>query len=134
MSRQVLFACVAVVVCGCGTMKNVSGERFPIPINDSPRSVYGGVRLDAKGAGALVSGRCDMPLLALAMTLDLPLSAVGDTVTLPYTLWYQLSKSDAAPDVSREESSTLNRVNRAPRQTPTESAVTPTAASQPRSP
>src|SRR5690348_14386606 len=74
---------------GCGTIKNLSPNPLPLPINDHPQSVYGGVRLDAKAAQALTSGGPDP--LALILTLDLPFSLVGDTLTLPYILYVNAS-------------------------------------------
>lgn len=37
-----------------------------------------------------------MPLLALCYAFDLPLSIIGDTVTLPYILYVQAQKQRAA--------------------------------------
>lgn len=54
------------VLCGCGTMNNMtSGDR----------EVYGGVRQDFQNISSGKTGAL----------IDVPFSAVGDTVTLPFT-------------------------------------------------
>lgn len=53
-------------LCGCGTMSNMS---------TGDRGVYGGVRQDFQN---ISSGKG-------AAWIDVPFSAVGDTVTLPFT-------------------------------------------------
>ena len=74
-------------LAGCGTVDNLSDHCTP----------YGGVRQDAKdGAEAwreccLPPGHCVPPALDLMrvtylFAFDLPLSAVGDTLTLPITV------------------------------------------------
>ena len=79
--------CVAIlVVCsfsGCGTIVNLVQSRGP--------RVYGGVRLEAAAIGekgypfSAVIGGLALPLAVL----DMPLSLVGDTVTLPAVLIWQ---------------------------------------------
>jgi uncharacterized protein YceK len=59
---------------GCGTMDNMTGGE---------RRVFGGVRQDVEH---VKNGR-------RAAALDVPLSAVGDTVTLPVTAVRAISQS-----------------------------------------
>jgi uncharacterized protein YceK len=64
---------------GCGTVLNFfSGE------SEGPKRVYGGVRMDCQfAAEQLKDCRVDGPPLVLFALFDLPLSAFGDTLTLP---------------------------------------------------
>lgn len=100
MRRQLLavlaFAVTVFLACGCGTVMNtlwlnpeVGGMR-----------VYGGVRIDAEvGYHAIVSPETTDSVLdrvrhVLQPTLDLPFSLLGDTVTLPLTIYHALQQSD----------------------------------------
>jgi uncharacterized protein YceK len=68
--------------CGCGTMANIDGRRLPSP-SPSGQEVstpFGGVRRDIEW---LQSVKAPGNLLYAA---DLPLSLVGDIVTLPKTV------------------------------------------------
>ena len=74
-------------LCGCGTMHNMSGG--------SPYTPYGGVRQDVKqvGQAARQATEAGSPrefgkaiATGTLSALDAPLSAVGDTVTLPRVL------------------------------------------------
>ncbi len=57
---------LAATLCGCGTVDNLT---------NGDRQVYGGVRHDFQNVS---SGKT-------AALLDVPFSAIGDTVTLPVT-------------------------------------------------
>ena len=86
MKCNLLFAAtLGAALCGCGTMHNISGSL------DSQR-IYGGVRTDVKVAaqapGDLVRAKDGPEFMNAARAgalsvIDTPLSAVGDTVTLP---------------------------------------------------
>ena len=75
-------------LCGCGTMDNMAGR-------PSSTRVYGGVRQDVKDAaqstGAVFRAQ-DTAAFSNAIgsgavrVLDVPFSAVADTVTLPVTV------------------------------------------------
>jgi len=112
-----LAAGVALVLSGCGTMFNMRGPDDPS--NESyadimPReSVYGGVRLGAMQTWAMTFGLLvepDVPLVlgvaaevdSLPYTflglVDLPLSAVADTLTLPWTIHAELTRSVQTSD------------------------------------
>ena len=83
MAGRVLvgMVCAGAALCsGCGTLLNTA---YFLPCEGGQR-VYGGVRLDWDAA---VENNGNTPALAAAVLLaDLPLSLVGDTLTLPYTL------------------------------------------------
>jgi len=81
-----LAACVA-WLSGCGTVKNLQGDGTP----------YGGVGTDARAAavawqdwsqpsGACIPPAFDLMRAGYLTAVDLPLSAVGDTLTLPFTI------------------------------------------------
>jgi hypothetical protein len=101
----VLLAIAVVPASGCGTICNFAGAPFckegdlPLP------AVYGGVQLDAafintntqaftmngfqaEGTGAAILVGC---LLA-----EFPLSFIGDTLTLPITVWIDRRRTAAA--------------------------------------
>ena len=77
MNRKALCALlISAFLCGCGTMDNMNSAR-------GPTRVYGGVRHDMREIA--VGNR--------AAALDIPLSAVGDTVTLPVTVGRKLTEA-----------------------------------------
>jgi uncharacterized protein YceK len=84
-----LTALAIFVLTGCGTLTNLDAKQTPS--NDSvPGSQlrpYGGVVIDVKGAlGSPHIGTDYVAILPPLLWLDLPLSFIGDTVTLPYVL------------------------------------------------
>src|SRR5438045_7517091 len=76
---------------GCGTFVNVTNFA-PEEIGGGQRVIYGGVIWDAEGEyRALTTPFPRYPLgihlpMILAYLIDLPLSAIGDTITLPITV------------------------------------------------
>src|SRR5947199_10714840 len=115
-------ALAGIAASGCGTTINVAMQ----PGGMSVPPVYGGVQTDTRAAAWLFTGgpfaegknaltRGIMDVGGVCAALDLPLSAVADTLTLPYTLWLQFGPHDGAND--KQESS----------------AVTPTAVPRPTS-
>jgi uncharacterized protein YceK len=84
-------AALAVLMSGCGTAANTL---WFIP-EEGGKRVYGGVQVDAnvfQESVRQVSSSEDLPTLARALrdatltAVDLPLSAVADTLTLPITI------------------------------------------------
>jgi hypothetical protein len=75
--------------CGCGTIANIEGRRLPAPSppGQEVSRPFGGVRRDIEWAKSVESPR------NLAYVADLPLSLVGDLVTLPKTVWGSQSDS-----------------------------------------
>ena len=87
-------AALALLGQGCGTVGNLQrtagAKEVPELPPDAPMDrVYGGVRSDwawvAGGPGGPPPGTGSF----LSALLDLPLSAVGDTLTLPYVLAWE---------------------------------------------
>ncbi len=90
MTRVAIAALATAALSGCGTMGNLAGCCV-----SGPHEIYGGVRLDAKaawesgGEAVHTKGLESLGHVAEAvcfLALDLPLSAVADTVTLPITI------------------------------------------------
>jgi uncharacterized protein YceK len=88
---------------GCGTAANV----LLLKPEEGGQSIYGGVQADlhsAKGYAAEVSDSSDIreqidgaSEALFVAALDLPLSAVADTLTLPWTLATRLGQPAMAP-------------------------------------
>ena len=90
----VLLPCV---LCGCGTAINLAptasvqrSDQYWSARVGPKRAVYGGVALDLDVAGRSVRNFREHPRLAAvflpASLIDLPFSAIGDTLTLPLTI------------------------------------------------
>jgi hypothetical protein len=80
--RGYLALSAVVALCGCGTMANIEGRRqpSPSPAGQEVSRPFGGVRRDIEW---LQAGKAPGNLVYAA---DLPLSFVGDLVTLPKTV------------------------------------------------
>jgi hypothetical protein len=80
MGYFALFA--ALTSSGCGTMANIEGRRLPppSPAGQELTRPFGGVRRDIEWAKSVKSPD------NLKYVADLPLSLVGDLVTLPKTV------------------------------------------------
>ena len=91
---SVVSATLAVTGMGCGTMGNL--HRDQPPFCERP-TIYGGIREDVSwGSGLLAHGfggwdgllgrAVSLAVVPYVFCIDLPLSAVGDTLTLPITV------------------------------------------------
>jgi len=92
---MVLAVVVACAVGGCGTVSNLSKDRLP----------YGGISEDVKegiarwtdwwhpSGGHCISPTMQLMIAASRFAVDLPLSVVGDTLTLPITVDATLNRS-----------------------------------------
>jgi uncharacterized protein YceK len=75
---------------GCGTLMNTSPEPpgMARPTDGPTQRIYGGVRHDALVGGSLLVEGGKMPPLMFVglymLAVDMPLSFIGDTVTLPW--------------------------------------------------
>jgi uncharacterized protein YceK len=83
---------VVCALCGCGTVNNLACHGLP----------YGGVQADTLVAGELLASGClcecrrpvvDVGTATYLLAVDLPLSAVGDTLTLPLTVSWELERA-----------------------------------------
>jgi uncharacterized protein YceK len=93
----IVFAALALMCsAGCGTLYNHEIGPCPKSRPDTFR-VYGGVRKDFEEAASVLSPGLDtadqlqaralaLPLAALFLAVDLPLSTLGDTIGLPITV------------------------------------------------
>jgi uncharacterized protein YceK len=99
MTRALACGLVACALTGCGTVQNFArpggGEQRPL-------EVYGGTTRSVDALKATVTDpvavalSCSSPFAfaaAGALVLDVPLSAVADTVTLPITLWAKVDRA-----------------------------------------
>jgi uncharacterized protein YceK len=85
---------VSLALSGCGTLFDTLGEesrgtdrRDGLSLSGGKCRIYGGVRWDAE---TLAEARAGWLLAVFAV--DLPLSAVVDTLLLPVTVPYNLSR------------------------------------------
>ncbi len=82
----------ALSASGCGTLDNVRVRYPPEPpaVCEAPNRIYGGVAADSEEFWGLVKlGPVSHPLYPLQLFgsfIDIPFSAVGDTLTLPVTI------------------------------------------------
>jgi uncharacterized protein YceK len=108
MARRTLAALGAAVALvglgGCGTVTNLTVAEI---CQDPPRSPYGGVRCDAESipdyfAGPFAQEHVEPLIIPGAwlagiyvLFVDTPLSVLGDTLTLPYTVYVTASEKQA---------------------------------------
>src|SRR5262245_53295380 len=94
-TKWVWFALVA-FLSGCGTAHNVAPEVLPFPYdgtqdrNADATAVYGGVKRDWYALTGKSWDKMYSPINMLFRPLylaDLPISAVCNTLTLPYAIW-----------------------------------------------
>jgi uncharacterized protein YceK len=93
LAVAVSLALPVLLLSGCGTVLNTTY----FTAEEGGGSVYGGVRLDLETSRDLISetppddenvGQCisRYTMAVYTMLIDLPLSAIGDTLTLPITI------------------------------------------------
>lgn len=105
MTRAVALMVLAFAPAGCGTMENFGVPRRFVSPEPPPLEVYGGVSRSAAAVKESLAGGdlVDAPYAPL-FAVDVALSAVGDTLTLPFTLAATVSRSiDAYYGLSRPE-------------------------------
>jgi uncharacterized protein YceK len=111
--RALLMLGVACLACGCGTAINlaptIAAERTDqyMSVSIGPRrAIFGGVALDLAVAGRSLRNLPQHPRAAAvflpAAVIDLPFSAIGDTLTLPMTIPATLDRGIARRDVPNE--------------------------------
>jgi uncharacterized protein YceK len=80
---------------GCGTIQNLAPEAHSLAGALKPSTPYGGVQADLEFASLSVLGGGPFGVgLAAAALVDVPLSAVGDTLTLPCVLYCNVRRHD----------------------------------------
>jgi uncharacterized protein YceK len=116
MSRRTslaLIPAVALLCAGCGTMDNVKRPAIAPPTNPDAKvcRAYGGVRGDWEVISEYPWGRAETPLDYVVVPLlaggDLFFTALGDTLTLPYTLVEEGRRAFARPASQANFSPTL---------------------------
>jgi len=98
MIRLWLLLLAAPLLVGCGTVRNVQGRSYPVlSAEDREPHAFGGIANDVRWAGEQVrrvnrsedvsDATSASALAGYFALIDLPLSAVGDVVTLPRIVW-----------------------------------------------
>jgi uncharacterized protein YceK len=112
ISASVLLAALVCTLAGCGTMANLKPAKSSDEDAPKPQRVFGGVEHDVAwskkcfgppdekdgkepGLGDQLKGTC-------YMFVDLPLSFVGDVVTLPFTLLVALGEEEDSLKLSTD--------------------------------
>jgi uncharacterized protein YceK len=96
---------LSLTLTGCGTVGNLSGPENLMTPGPPQLEVYGGVANDVRWIKNLnETGGINTRLMAAALVLDVPLSAVADTITLPVTMWATVDRAyTSEPPPSPEE-------------------------------
>lgn len=97
MKRRLIILALAVLQCGCGSIMSLGTRpRADIPPCDLAyaRKVYGGVRTDWHELNSWIPGPSWAWPVGIGIFLDLPLSSAVDTVALPFTIPYNLMRSE----------------------------------------
>ncbi|MEI6788122.1 MAG: YceK/YidQ family lipoprotein [bacterium] len=97
MKMKLMIIALALAQCGCASI--ISLKRTPrtdIHQGDQAyaRKIYGGVRTDWHEANSWIPGPSWAWPVGIVIFLDLPFSATVDTVALPFTIPYNLMKSE----------------------------------------
>src|SRR5262245_17247608 len=92
---------------GCGTMVNMTEPMFDSSAH-AEKQIYGGVVNDVDVIGGAVYWKSDYaptarPFGVIVGLIDLPLSLVADTITLPWTIAHQIEKSQTASESKPNE-------------------------------
>ena len=93
MKRAVIFPILVLLQSGCASIGSLRATPYtPQGLSQHPREVYGGVHDNADFFRWC--GRGPAGALILIPIVDTPLCAVVDTLALPFTIPYNLLKSD----------------------------------------
>jgi uncharacterized protein YceK len=107
--RLAMLLCAGAILAGasgCGTMVNMVDPMFggfPDKPSHAEKQIYGGVVNDFDVIGGAVYWKSDYaptarPFAVVVGLIDLPLSLVADTITLPWTVAHQIEKSQTASE------------------------------------
>jgi uncharacterized protein YceK len=94
-------AWAALLLSGCGTICNFAAAVAPSPDDHVARpAVYGGVQLDAAVITGIQPDRTTKGsvFIGACLLVDVPLSLVGDTLTLPITLLLERCRAGSERD------------------------------------
>jgi uncharacterized protein YceK len=118
MTLRVLVATVCVLASsGCATFLNVRGIEFPEnsrifrPGRHPEKLIYGGVKVDAQAGLGAIQERYYLAAGYLWL-VDLPMSAIADTVTLPITIPATITRgaSDRSNEVLRDPEDLIGEI------------------------
>ena len=87
MTRALCLGLLAFTLTGCGTVLNMGVPTTPLASGEDRFRIYGGVANDVVLMKLAAADDWKSPnLAAAAVALDMPLSVIADTLTLPLTL------------------------------------------------
>jgi uncharacterized protein YceK len=95
----VVGAALAAATAGCGTLDNIKRPAVAPPSNPNAPvcRVYGGVTGEFKVIASFpkesIATPLDYVIIPVLATIDLALTVVGDTVTLPYTIGVEVRRA-----------------------------------------
>ncbi len=128
MRKLPFAACLAVgamSLSGCGTICNLVDGYSPPPVGSQRPAVYGGVLLDLSVLDEIerhppkeLDKGDPRPVMVwmVCLMVDLPLSCVGDTLTLPITLPVQRRRTEPNSSSHGNDATPLDPEIRAPAQ------------------
>jgi hypothetical protein len=95
-----ILALAAVSWSGCGTVANLAdGVVHPnADWVDSGPKIYGGIEKDFDAFQNSNASMGTTKLAAMLLLAEIPLTLVGDTLTLPITIWVQEKRAAAVAD------------------------------------
>ena len=111
-------ALTAVVgMVGCGTYMNLEDRPtgYFRPKGCAMKRVYGGTRIDAEWGSRYFAWNDDWLFGAMILTIDLPLSFVADTVTLPWTIPMAFRTDSKSSDLEKPSDTSPPKTNSIPR-------------------
>lgn len=107
VTRWLLGVLLTPALTGCGTMMNLAEKHytyypFTRYANSEPKRIYGGVRIDAEQGWDHIADGFDPFIGAYQLAVDLPISAVTDTLTLPITIPATIDRMNSEAKVPPE--------------------------------
>ncbi len=108
-----ILALAAALCSGCGTVFNLTDGVFQPNADpeDSGPKVYGGVKADFDYfAGGQTTGLDVSKASAVLLVAELPMTLIGDTLTLPIAIWAQEKRAAAVAErqASQKENGELS--------------------------
>ncbi|MBN8431568.1 YceK/YidQ family lipoprotein [Microbulbifer salipaludis] len=86
--KTFLVAFIGFNVVGCGTIVRTGFDNTPNPCKKELSYVFGGVKLDSMHICTAAASHSNFRKIIIPFALvDLPLSAIADTVILPYSAY-----------------------------------------------
>lgn len=90
--KAVVIMALVISLAGCGTVLNLMPESHALPKGSGEKGIYGGVVFDVDTVSAAEWPWEKLVGIFMLLFIDLPLSVVLDTATLPITIPVTLSR------------------------------------------